>query len=88
MADRHRTGEDGEPVPRDMPDQLAGEGDDPWDITPDLSEADKAGTADKAASADKAEDVPDTDEAGTSRRDESNPASPQPEDPHPDESPA
>lgn len=49
-------GENGTPVPRDLPDQQAGEGADHWD-------------ADEPAQPEEtAEDVPDTDEAGTGRQ--------------------
>ncbi|WP_329342374.1 hypothetical protein OG866_39815 [Streptomyces sp. NBC_00663] len=57
MADKHRTGPDGEPVPRDLPDQQAGQEEDRWDADPELSEEDEADA-----------DVPDTDEAGTGRQ--------------------
>ncbi|GGR83147.1 hypothetical protein GCM10010269_22840 [Streptomyces humidus] len=44
------------PVPRDLPDQQAGGGDDRWDV------------AEPEESREAAEDVPDTDEAGTGRQ--------------------
>ncbi|MFJ6080290.1 hypothetical protein ACIQI8_02725 [Streptomyces sp. NPDC092369] len=77
MADEHRRGQDGEPVPRDLPDQLAHEGEDPWD--PDLGEADRDGSA---------EDVPDADEAGAGRQGTPRSATVHPEHPAPDESSA
>jgi hypothetical protein len=57
MADdrRETPGQTAEPIPRDMPDQQAAEGEDPWDIGP----VDDSG---------ETEDVPDTDEAGTGRQ--------------------
>ncbi|AKZ59772.1 hypothetical protein SAM23877_6727 [Streptomyces ambofaciens ATCC 23877] len=69
-------GETGEPVPRDMPDQQAGPGDDPWEAAaptreqleqgqrPEDTDADDGTTDTDEADA----DVPDTDEAGTGRR--------------------
>ena len=53
-------GENGDPVPRDLPDQQAGEGEDPWEVADVPDE--KTGTGDEP------EAVPDTDEAGTSRQ--------------------
>ena len=74
MADTHATGQDGEPVPRDLPDQLVREGEDPLDIPlpPGEEEAD--------------EELPDTDEAGTGRQDRPQSATVHPEHPAPDES--
>ncbi|MFJ9544228.1 hypothetical protein ACIRPX_44480 [Streptomyces sp. NPDC101225] len=74
MADRHDTGPDGEPVPRDLPDQQVREGEDPLDIPlpPGGAEADG--------------EVPDTDEAGTGRQEGSRSATVHPEHPAPDES--
>ncbi|MES5817569.1 hypothetical protein [Streptomyces sp. RG80] len=74
MADHHRKGPDGEPVPRDMPDQLAGEGEDPWDAAPDQTGEDE-----------KDAEVPDTDEAGTGREGAPHAANAPSEDPVPDE---
>jgi hypothetical protein len=71
-------GENGDPVPRDMPDQQVHEDEDPWDAGP-------------AADADKGEpatDVPDTDEAGTGRKGAPRSDTVHPEHPDPDESPA
>ena len=67
-------GETVAPVPRDMPDQQAHEGEDRWDARP-------------AEGGTDAPDVPDTDEAGTGRQGAPHTASPQPEAPAPDESP-
>ena len=74
MADRHDEGQGGGPVPRDLPDQQVGEGEDPLDIpVPDVA-------------AEEADDeVPDTDEAGTGRRDGPRSATVHPEHPAPDE---
>ncbi|WP_327319866.1 hypothetical protein [Streptomyces sp. NBC_01235] len=49
-------GENGAPIPRDLPDQQADGGEDPWDV------------ADAESPREPAEDVPDTDEAGTGRQ--------------------
>ncbi|MFE3850167.1 hypothetical protein ACFXPN_03370 [Streptomyces griseorubiginosus] len=53
-------GENGDPIPRDLPDQQAGEGEDPWEVATVPGEDESA--------ADQPEDVPDTDEAGTGRQ--------------------
>ncbi|MET8245117.1 hypothetical protein ABZV31_12305 [Streptomyces sp. NPDC005202] len=58
-------GENGAPVPRDMPDQQAHAGDDPWEAAP---VRERGETDEEAESAEPATDVPDTDEAGTGRR--------------------
>lgn len=71
-------GENGEPVPRDMPDQQAHEGDDPWEVAPE--------SADTGAEDEPATDVPDTDEAGSGRRGAPDPAGVHPEQPVPNES--
>ncbi|MFE0888382.1 hypothetical protein ACFW4Q_04985 [Streptomyces rochei] len=93
-------GENGDPVPRDMPDQQAGAGDDPWEAaaptreqleqgqrTEDADDAD----ADAADDADDEDgtggtDVPDTDEAGTGRQGHPHSGAVHPEHPVPDES--
>ncbi|MFD6497106.1 hypothetical protein [Streptomyces sp. NPDC060188] len=54
-------GESAHPIPRDMPDQQARQGDDPWDV---VSGADGR----EAGGDESATDVPDTDEAGTARQ--------------------
>ncbi|GAA5061663.1 hypothetical protein [Streptomyces similanensis] len=62
MTDDHRAapGENGAPVPRDMPDQQAQGDEDPWEA------ADRTAMARAARSEpDAGDDVPDTDEAGT-----------------------
>ncbi|GGY93751.1 hypothetical protein GCM10010385_49650 [Streptomyces geysiriensis] len=88
-------GENGDPVPRDMPDQQAGAGDDPWEAaaptreqleqgqrTEDADDADAAGDADGTGGT----DVPDTDEAGTGRQGHPHSGAVHPEHPVPDES--
>ncbi|MFE5138672.1 hypothetical protein ACFRDV_13515 [Streptomyces fagopyri] len=77
------------PIPRDLPDQQATAGEDPWDITgvptrtpgrqPDTEIADP-GIADPG--------IPDTDEAGTGRRGAPHPGSRRPAHPVLDEPPA
>ncbi|MFF4585187.1 hypothetical protein [Streptomyces sp. NPDC001388] len=72
MAD-HRDegpGENGTPIPRDLPDQQADTGEDHWDA-PRPQEPDA--------------DVPDTDEAGTGRRGAPHAAGANPDQPVPDE---
>ncbi|MEV8553561.1 hypothetical protein AB0L04_27575 [Streptomyces glaucescens] len=70
-VDEHREEEPGrgaDPVPRDLPDQQTREGEDPWDVPTGPAgpgAADDAGGEEDGGSA----DVPDTDEAGTGRRD-------------------
>ncbi|MFD7708802.1 hypothetical protein ACFV6E_35685 [Streptomyces sp. NPDC059785] len=54
-------GEHGTPIPRDLPDQQAHEGEDQWDAGP------AAGGGDEDDGAEPGSDVPDTDEAGTGR---------------------
>ncbi|MFF4345850.1 hypothetical protein [Streptomyces sp. NPDC001530] len=71
-------GENGEPIPRDMPDQQAYEDEeDPWDARP------ASGGADEDT---PATDVPDTDEAGTGRQGTPRSDTVHPEHPDPDES--
>ncbi|WP_055491008.1 hypothetical protein [Streptomyces sp. TP-A0356] len=65
-------GEKADPIPRDMPDQQAHEGEDPWDVRPGEDDA----------------DVPDTDEAGTGRQGAPQSGAVHPEHPVPDESTA
>ncbi|MFI5683373.1 hypothetical protein [Streptomyces sp. NPDC051636] len=73
--DRHQgSGEGGSPVPRDMQDQQAHTGEDPWEVAPDQATDDSA-----------AEDVPDTDEAGTGRQGAPSSGTAQTEHPVPDE---
>lgn len=76
MADRRDTGQNGEPVPRDLPDQQVRDDEDPLDIPlpPGEEEAD--------------DELPDTDEAGTGRQDGPRSATVHPEHPAPDESSA
>jgi hypothetical protein len=72
-------GENGDPIPRDLPDQQAHEGEDAWDVAPASGGDDED---------DSATDVPDTDEAGTSRQGSARSDTVHPEHPGPDESPA
>ncbi|CAL9364690.1 hypothetical protein [Streptomyces pilosus] len=81
-------GENGAGVPRDLPDQQAGPGEDPWEVAPGAAEreSEKKADASEEREADEAgTDVPDTDEAGTGRRGASQPASGNEENPVPDE---
>ncbi|MER7577175.1 hypothetical protein [Streptomyces sp. NPDC126514] len=71
------TDDNGGPVPRDLPDQQAGEGEDHWDVDPASEDAEH--------SAEQQEDVPDVDEAGTGRRGDSDHLT---DDPEPEESTA
>ncbi|MFJ3824400.1 hypothetical protein [Streptomyces nodosus] len=71
---RQRGGKAG-PIPRDMPDQQARTGQDPWDA--------RRHTGDEADT-----DVPDTDEAGTGRKGAPRSGAVHPEHPVPDEPPA
>lgn len=68
-------GEDGPPVPRDLPDQQATDAEDPWDADEEAAASGNATDAD--------DDVPDTDEAGTGRRGAAQ--GPGPDSPAPDE---
>ncbi|WP_432012324.1 hypothetical protein [Streptomyces cucumeris] len=70
---REEPGDDGRAIPRDLPDQQAGEGPDPLDVE----------GADPAP--DHAEDVPDLDESGTGRRGRPQTGGVHPEQPVPDE---
>ncbi|MGA5360202.1 hypothetical protein [Streptomyces purpurascens] len=79
-------GENGRPVPRDMPDQQAATGEDPWEAASRSTgtgedEKDRKTHADEPAA-----DVPETDEAGTGRQGESpRQGTVHPEHPVPDE---
>jgi hypothetical protein len=64
------------PVPRDMPDQQAGTGEDPWEVSPGRPGNDDAPSPDE---------VPDTDEAGTGPRGAPLAGTAHPEHPSPDE---
>ncbi|GKQ33802.1 hypothetical protein [Streptomyces sp. A012304] len=76
-------GENGTPIPRDLPDQQVHEGEkDPWDASSDEEGARTQGQPDEQESA---TDVPDTDEAGTGRRGAPHAATVHPEQPVPDE---
>ncbi|MEV6380266.1 hypothetical protein AB0M31_12690 [Streptomyces sp. NPDC051773] len=81
--DEHRLegpGEHPDPVPRDMPDQQATEGEDPWEAAPA-----RAAEGERGEGAEEADDVPDTDEAGTGRQGAPQSGSANPEQPVPDE---
>ncbi|WP_246201713.1 hypothetical protein [Streptomyces alboniger] len=58
-------GQDGPPVPRDLPDQQASDDNDAWDVD------EKTATTGNAPDSD--DDVPETDEGGTGRRGDSRP---------------
>nr|WP_196788981.1 hypothetical protein [Streptomyces caniscabiei] len=80
-VDEHRLegpGEHPDPVPRDLPDQQATEGEDPWEAAPTRA-------ADEGERDEDATDVPDTDEAGTGRQGAPRSGSANPEQPVPDE---
>lgn len=82
MSDRipASPGEDGNPpIPRDLPDQLATDEPDAWDLDVSKADDDSGGDSDKAAK------TPDTDEGGTARRGESRALESHPEKPVPDE---
>ncbi|MFI2425595.1 hypothetical protein ACH5A7_16075 [Streptomyces sp. NPDC018955] len=84
-------GENGAGVPRDLPDQQAGPGEDPWEVAPAAAEREsgkKAGEPEELESGEAGSDVPDTDEAGTGRQGAPHSASANPEQPVPDESSA
>ncbi|GAA3983638.1 hypothetical protein GCM10022384_35410 [Streptomyces marokkonensis] len=87
------------PVPRDMPDQQAGTGDDPWEAAAPTREQREQGQrpegdeeaegdedAERDDTAGDATDVPDTDEAGTGRQGAPHSGAVHPEHPVPDES--
>jgi hypothetical protein len=57
-------GENGAPVPRDLPDQQAHTGEDPWEVAPERAGSDVTDEDEGAPGT----DVPDTDEAGTGRQ--------------------
>ncbi|MCZ9352707.1 hypothetical protein NGM36_23540 [Streptomyces mutabilis] len=82
-------GENGDPVPRDMPDQQAGTGDDPWEAAAPTREQLEQGQrpeGEEEADDDAGADVPDTDEAGTGRKGAPHSGAVHPEHPVPDES--
>ncbi|MEU7469073.1 hypothetical protein AB0A94_11080 [Streptomyces sp. NPDC044984] len=76
-------GENGAGVPRDLPDQQAGPGEDPWEVAPAAAERESGKKADEQREPES--DVPDTDEAGTGRQGAPHSASGNPEQPVPDE---
>ncbi|ANS69896.1 hypothetical protein SLINC_7672 [Streptomyces lincolnensis] len=75
-------GENGAPIPRDLPDQQAHDGEDPWEVgdgraqgdtvdsteAADTTAAERAGDSEPEGTEDADADVPDTDESGTGRR--------------------
>jgi hypothetical protein len=81
-------GENGDPVPRDMPDQQADAGEDPWEVAPRFTGTGKDREADENEADEPVDDVPDTDEAGTGRQGEPRSGTVHPEHPAPDESSA
>ncbi len=88
-------GENGAGIPRDLPDQQAGAGEDPWEVAPAAAEREsEKASGEPAEPSESSEsdvpdtDVPDTDEAGTGRRGAPHSASGNPEQPVPDESSA
>ncbi|MGW0841958.1 hypothetical protein ACWD26_17635 [Streptomyces sp. NPDC002787] len=76
-------GEHGDPIPKDLPDQQANEGEDPWEVAPPRA-ADDETTGDQGGGGREA-DVPDTDEAGTGRQGATQSGAVNPEQPVPDE---
>ncbi|GGW93707.1 hypothetical protein GCM10010297_14210 [Streptomyces malachitofuscus] len=81
-------GENGAGVPRDLPDQQAGPGEDPWEVAPAAAERESAKKDEEPQEPESGEsgpDVPDTDEAGTGRQGAPHSASPNPDQPVPDE---
>ncbi|MFD7994689.1 hypothetical protein [Streptomyces mexicanus] len=95
---RGTPGAHGAPVPRDMPDQQARPGEDPWEAAEtgtrragraEGSTGDSAGERDASEGRDLPDerDVPDTDEAGTGRRGAPQTGTLHPEHPAPDEPP-
>ncbi|KOG41761.1 hypothetical protein [Streptomyces resistomycificus] len=83
-------GENGVPVPRDLPDQQAHEGEDPWEVGAGRAQGDTVDTTEAAKSAEpdsgeSGADVPDTDEAGTGREGAPRSGAVHPEQPVPDE---
>ncbi|MFI1422403.1 hypothetical protein ACH4VX_31450 [Streptomyces sp. NPDC020731] len=74
-------GENGAGVPRDLPDQQAGAGEDPWEVAPGAAERESEDKTDEPTEP----DVPDTDEAGTGRQGAPHSASGNPQQPVPDE---
>ncbi|MFJ4535543.1 hypothetical protein ACIP39_06185 [Streptomyces tibetensis] len=81
-------GENGDPIPRDMPDQQADDGEDPWEVAPRFTgtgEGEKAERRSDDESDEPTGDVPDTDEAGTGRQGAPHSGTVHPEHPVPDE---
>jgi hypothetical protein len=78
-------GENGTPVPRDLPDQQAHEGDDPWEVGEGRARGNTVDTTETEAAEGGEEDVPPTDEAGTGRQGSSQSDTVHPEHPDPEE---
>ncbi|MEV5438413.1 hypothetical protein AB0K80_20720 [Streptomyces sp. NPDC052682] len=78
-------GENGAPVPRDLPDQQATEGEDPWEVAPGRTSHQDESAQREQQSAGTGGDVPDTDEAGTGPEGAPRSGSVHPEQPVPDE---
>ncbi|MDQ0584931.1 hypothetical protein [Streptomyces rishiriensis] len=81
-------GENGTPIPRDLPDQQADGGEDPWDIgSPEQADGSggSGGSDESGGDVENAPDVPDTDEAGTGRQGAPSAGSGQSDHPLPDE---
>lgn len=76
MADDRRKAPDrtDEPVPKDLPDQQAATGEDPWEVP-----------VESADDTTEADDIPDLDEAGTGRKGAPQPGTVHPEHPVPQE---
>ncbi|MFE9285007.1 hypothetical protein [Streptomyces olivaceus] len=90
MTDRRHEGpgENGTPVPRDLPDQQAGDHDDPWEAAaPTREQREHLQGLDDEEADERERDVPDTDEAGTGRQGAPHSGAVHPEHPVPDESP-
>ncbi|EGX56162.1 hypothetical protein SZN_29160 [Streptomyces zinciresistens K42] len=91
--DDHRgeaPGGNADPIPRDLPDQQADGGEDPWEVPVRSGRPGRSGGhGESEAGPDDtdgdADDVPDTDEAGTGRRGERQSGTVHPEHPAPEE---
>ncbi|MCX4997406.1 hypothetical protein OG739_32425 [Streptomyces longwoodensis] len=83
-------GENGTPVPRDLPDQQADTGEDPWEGSPARAQEQAERTTSGQPTGDDDEtgtdtSVPDTDEAGTGRQGAPTAATAHSDHPTPDE---
>ncbi|WP_053752099.1 hypothetical protein [Streptomyces sp. MMG1533] len=77
------SGENGVAVPRDLPDQQAHDGEDPWEVGAGGAQGDTVDATDTTEA--EPDDVPDTDEAGTGRQGAPRSGAVHPEHPVPDE---